>query len=214
MKKICLLIGCVCISNAIMAQNTKKQNPIIFMETLLGMSFGQAGGLSGGLGLNHQFNKNLFSIRYTGSINFDADYAVVGFVAFPVIRQNSTSEEFSALYGLRFTGERRSFSISAGGSYNKFAKQYENEFGERFKNRIRYLGFPYEFNVKWYRRYKERLRIYWIPVGKPTSLGPSFGFKLFGNFSKKSYVGTGITLGFGYHKKFNKASSSETNKSN
>jgi len=59
-------------------------------------------------------------------------------------------------------------------------------------------------NVKWFKKEKKRFRAYYglIPIGKPTSFGRSFGFKLYGNIGKLSYVGIGINYGFGWHKRY------------
>lgn len=212
MKLILILIVFVGYFNRIVAQQ-KKENPIVFAETFFGGSFGNAGGLSGGFGLNHQFKNNLFTIRYSGSTNLDLEFISLGLAAFPVIKQNSTSEEFSALYGLRSIKERRSVSFSAGISYNKYVKHYEDEGGQKFKDRFQYFGVPCEFNIKWYKKDKVKWRIYWIPIGKPTAFAPSAGLKIFGNISRNSYVGVGMIIGFGYHKKYsNELPNKETQK--
>ena len=92
-----------------------------------------------------------------------------------------------------------SYSFSGGFSYTNFTNTpkidpvFENSF----------IGFPFEINVKWFKAEKEKLKLFAIiPIGKPTGFSSSMGVKLFGNISKKSYVGIGLTFGLGYYKNY------------
>jgi hypothetical protein len=56
--------------------------------------------------------------------------------------------------------------------------------------------------MSFFKTKKERFRIFYglIPVGEPTSFGRAFGFRLYANIAKNSYVGLGLTFGLGWHK--------------
>jgi hypothetical protein len=133
-------------------------------------------------------------------MEIDISPLVVAVVAFPIFKNTENVDEIAVLYGRRLLGNGHSFSFSAGPSYNiYYSAGAENSPWER-TNRF---GLSFEGNVKWFKREKKRMRIYYvIPVGKPTSLGANFGFRLSGNISKTSYIGISMVVGMGWHKNY------------
>jgi hypothetical protein len=68
-------------------------------------------------------------------------------------------------------------------------------FNNYFKSKS-YVGLPFEANMKWFAS-KKRSKVIW------DILIPSGGVKIFGNISKRSFVGLGGTFGIGFNKKYN-----------
>jgi hypothetical protein len=181
-------------------QPEKKPNPVLYYEGLLGHSWGESGGFSGGAQLNYQTNKNLLTLRYNGTIKMRWE----SFFKPEPVRE---LEEFSFLYGFRYINGGISFSPSVGLSYNVFSRYLKDENLQEYTEITRYLGVPYEINVKFFKGKKKPYHIYSvIPVGPPTAFGRSIGFKIFGNFSKTRYGGFGLTFGYGLHKVYDKTS--------
>jgi hypothetical protein len=184
-------------------QPEKKPNPVLYYEGLLGHSWGESGGFSLGAQLNYQTNKNLFTLRYNATIRMHWEISNP-FVPIPIARAVSDLEEYSFLYGFRFIHDGISFSPSVGLSHNVLSRYLKDENLQNYTEISKYLGVPYEINVKFFKNQKQRYRLYHIiPVGKPTAFGKSIGFKIFGNFSKTRYGGFGVTYGYGYHKVYN-----------
>jgi len=204
MKQLTLFIAfflCLLITKA---QTVKSGNPIVFAEAIFGGSKGKAGGLTGGGELNYQIRRSLISVRLIGSIKLSSRTIMLSPVTpIPIIESKSNSEEFSALYGLRFVNKGRALSLSLGLSHNSFTQWHRDTNNQRFKSESVYLGVPFEFNINWFKPQKKRFRIYGlIPIGQPTALGGSLGFKVFGNISRNSYAGIGVRYGLGYHRKY------------
>lgn len=177
-----------------------KSNPIVFLETFLGYAGGSSEGFVGNVSINYQRNKDLLTFRITELTRHRYDGNVL---IFPVYTEVESINEYALLYGKRYVSDNFSYSFSGGASI--INRKY---FSERVDN-INYFnyqegfGFPFEFSIKWFNSQKERYRIYCIvPVGKPTSFSRSIGFKLIGNVSKTTFVGLGISYGFGWHKKY------------
>lgn len=202
MKKTLLLFFAL-ISLNLFAQE-QKENPVLFAEILLGGAGGKAGGFAAGATVNYQVKKNLFSLRYLGKTKWQGEVAMLTpFTPLPYFTVKNSSSEYAALYGWRFPKKGHSFSFSLGISHTVFSEQLRDENEDRFYNSTSFVGLPFEFNIKWFKKTKKRYRIYYIfPVGKPTAYGHSFGFKLFGNIAEFSYAGLGVTFGFGWHKKY------------
>jgi len=198
MKKILLLL-LILISTTLFSQEkvTKKSNPIIYVDISFGGVFEKNANLGISGSLNYQYKKQFFTIRYVEFTDFKFNFVAVSpFTHLPFPTTSATWREHSFLYGKRNVSSNFSYSFSGGISYNSYQKKLIPE--------ENYVGFPIEFNIKWFKPKKKRFRIYYlIPVGKPTGLGGSFGFKLFGNISKKSYIGLGFTFGLGYYKNYN-----------
>ena len=167
------------------------QNPVIFADINLGHAFGNSGGLAGGASLNFQNNRHFFTLRSQSTVRLKSYWAST-WIPIPVFEQTSNLNEYAFLYGWRFVNDNHAFSFSLGPSYNIFTKD-----GTVSK----YGGAAFETNIKWFKAEKQRMRIYGlIPFGRPTGFGSSIGFKLFGNISKESYFGLGVSYGFGFHK--------------
>jgi hypothetical protein len=152
-----------------------------------------------GIGLNYQLKRNLFTVRCTGTAKFNVDI-ISPLVPLPYPSLNSSLDEVALLYGQRFINNGHAYSISLGASYNHF-RIYDKSTSARYDINSEYIGLPFEANIKWFKSVKKRFKIYGlIPVGKPTAFGGSIGFKFFGNISKQSYAGIGLSYGLGYHK--------------
>ncbi len=202
MKLSYILIVLTFISQHVYAQ---KVNPIIYDEFGFGASFGKAPGLLLFNELNYQKNDNLFSLRFSATIELTLKgEALAPFIIIPVFQQKSNSEELAVLYGKRLISKGHSFSFSLGLSANNFEQNRVDANGMVYKFQTNYIGVPYECNIKWFNRRKERLSVFYgyIPIGRPTAFGSSLGFKLSGNISNYSYGAISLTLGFGWHKQY------------
>ena len=188
-------------------EEMKGDSPIIFGEFL----FGGAGRINGNSGimiggtLNYQYKKALVSLRYMENSQLESDvYLLTPVTPFPILKEKHFNKETALLLGKRWIYNRTSLSISGGVSLNTFTNNLTDENEDNFRSREVYAGFPLEVNFKWFKSEKKRYRIFYglVPIGKPTSFGDSFGFKLIGNISRNSFVGLGITAGLGVHKKY------------
>ena len=184
----------------------QKTNPIIYGELGLGYAqdFSNKGGLINFGEVNYEQNKNLFSARYSEIYEFNLEAAVIApFIVFPIIATEVDYNEIALLYGRRFTESNFSYSFSAGISTNQYIQKIKNENNEWIKDQSNFIGVPFELNIKWFKSAKSPYTIYGIiPVGKPTGIGNSIGFKLLGNISKHSYAAIGVVFGIGYHKEY------------
>lgn len=212
MKYLLTLFCAICISTfQVFAQDTVKTNsvvktnPIIFGEFYAGSAVAGVSGIEAGLGLNYQIKKSLITIRYTEIDHTKlAVVPIVFFIGIPIVVDLGHASEFAALYGLRSIKAGHSLSFSFGVSQNTHVvKCYDNNYNLQSQTQSSYVGMPFEFNIKWFKKSKARYRIYYlIPVGKPSGFGNSIGVKLSGNISQYSYLALGINLGLGYHKSY------------
>lgn len=197
---VLLAIAFISSKTQLFAQDPVKQNPVIFFDESLGGAFGNAGGLAIILGLNYQVNQSLFTVRYVGTARFGVD-VIAPLVPLPFINLKNSMGEVALLYGIRMVEGNNGVSFSLGASYNEFDQFYDRT-GYNEKS-YKYFGVPFEASIKWFKKEKQRFRIYGIvPVGKPTAFGGSIGFKLFGNISKQSYAGIALSYGLGLHKRY------------
>jgi len=184
-------------------EESKKSAPIIFGEYTFGIGreINAYGGFFSGGELNYQFKNKLFTLRYIDYMLLKSDMLfVTPFTPLPFIKEKINNKEIGLLYGKRWIYDGSSISFSGGLSLNYHLNRSTNE---QFNIKDNYVGFPFEFNIKWFKSKKKRYRIYGIiPIGKPTSFGRNFGFKFVGNISKHSFVAFGIVYGFGIHKKY------------
>lgn len=179
-----------------------KTNPIVFGEIGLGFALAGISGPQITFGFNYQIKHSLLTARYTGIADLKLS-VLAPIIPFPILIQQGHADEYAILYGLRSIKEGRSLSLSLGVSENVRIAKYTGFSNQQYINKSSYVGFPFELNVKWFKRKKERYKVYYIfPVGKPTGFGRSFGLKLSGNFSKYSYLAFGIVGGLGYHKHY------------
>lgn len=189
--------------------NTLKasSNPIVFLEGYGGIGGGEDLITVYGLQANFQFfEKDLVTFRLTHYENLKSDPVLFGFAAFPLFVKKNTLDEFGLLYGKRYIFRNSSFSFSGGGSLNEEVYySYNQEIKGYEQHKTQKIGFPFEFNIKWFKPRKSRFRAYYglVPIGKrEVAFGRSFGFKIIGNVSTRTYVGLGISYGFGFHKKY------------
>ncbi len=178
-----------------------KTNPIVFSDTFFGYSVGSSEGFNLGLNLNYQRKDDLFTVRYILLTKFEHDPNAF---IFPIFRELEHINEFAFLYGKRFIKNSHSWSFSSGLSYvNRTTKSYDKNNNYTFE-KSQLLGIPFEINIKWFNSQKERYRVFYglIPIGKPTGYARSIGFKLFGDVSKTSFIGIGLTYGSGWHKNY------------
>jgi hypothetical protein len=186
------------IGNNGFCQNEEKKNPVIFFDEFIGVAFGNAGGLGAGFGLNYQVNRNFFTARVLGTVRFGVD-VLAPLVPLPFPYVKNSMGEAALLYGIRNIEKNKSYSFSLGVSYSGYYRNDDKYMDTEIK--YDYFGVPFEANFKWFKREKKPFRIYGLlPVGNPTSFGGSIGFKLFGNISKQSYAGIGLSYGLGFHK--------------
>ncbi len=198
MKKTILLFLIVTSSvlniNSQIKKDTIKENSIWYADVTIGGSGAKGGGFLTGFSINYQHKKNLFTFRNYNNVRLD------GFILFPIPFIKEVNNEYGFLYGRRHVNKTFSYSYSAGISYSEFQKRLQNS---SFKT-TNSIGFPLEFNIKWFKNKKSPYRIYeLIPVGNPSALGNSIGFKFLANVSEIPYVGIGLTIGIGKYKIYN-----------
>ena len=192
----------------VVSDSLQKTNPIVFYEFYGGIGGGTNGSMFfAGANLNYEFEKsNLTTLRYTGFASFEREYLYIGYFPFPIFTREESVLEYAFLYGKRYTFDNKSLSFSAGISINdRTFYKYSEELNYYNKFDDINIGLPVEFNIKWFKAEKKRFRAYYglIPIGKKrVSFGRSIGFKIIGNFSKTTYLGIGLTYGFGWHKKY------------
>ncbi|MEM6517016.1 MAG: hypothetical protein AAF688_12595 [Bacteroidota bacterium] len=187
----------------------KKQevssNPIIYGDFLIaGANVGnEVNGVTFGLTINYQSNKDLFSFRTTYIAEKNDDVGLGAILLVPLLIGGDSFNEFGLLYGKRFIFDESSFSVSAGISTNlmKFSSTVD---GMVTKLRESYIAFPFELNFRLFKATKKRFSLLYglIPIGEPTGFGGSFGIKFFGSLGTFNYVGIGLNFGFGFHKKY------------
>ena len=198
-----LLCGFVfaCFGQITIDSTNQKTNPILYFEGIVGYAGGNLSGFTLGGELNFQHKNDLFTVRIQN--HSDADTKFLAFFPFNLLFSKVNIDEYSLLYGKRFVDNNKSYSISAGLS-NNIKHERINENNEHYWTNERYIGFPFELNIKWFKEKKERFRVLYgtIPVGKETSFGRSIGFKLYGNVAKTSYIGIALNIGLGWHKKY------------
>lgn len=200
MKKKALILGFMLFIGMNCFAQEEKTNPIVYAEIIIGYSNGSSKGVTSGGTLNYQRKNNLFSYRY---LELSENRKEGSFFFIPVLVEVEILREQAIMYGRRFVDENTSYSFSAGIAYVDREFLIDDTNGVLKYNNTQSIGFPFELNIKWFNSKKERYRIYeLIPVGKPTSFANSIGFKFYGNVSKTSFVGLGITFGLGWHKNY------------
>lgn len=180
-------------------QDSIRLNPVIYGDGVVSAAFGRTNGIGYGISGNYQLKKTMIAVRYNGSADIDLDIVSL-ILPIPAIRRTELHSEIALMAGRSFVNYGHFFSVTAGLSYNQF-KVYEDYVYPDYHTK--YVGIPFDLNIKWFKNSKEQYRIYGlIPVGQPTGLGNSLGLKLYGNISKRSYIALGVTGGIGYHKKY------------
>lgn len=181
-------------------------NPIAYFEVFLGYSGVNFEGLSLGYTGNYQKGNNLFTFRnlYIASKNVNRNRGLSKAFLFPAYINGNSLNEYGLLYGKRFVYDGSSLSLSAGISSNTLINRCKIE-GLKYREKEHYIGVPFEINYKFFKKDKNRFRLFYglIPIGRPTAFSRSFGFKLYGNFGKVTHVGFGFNYSFGFHKIYN-----------
>jgi hypothetical protein len=146
-----------------------------------------------GLGLNYQYNANLFTVKFNNIDNTTCDKFFN-----PNWSEYNRTLEFGIMYGKRKIYEIHSLSYSIGLSYLK-RNTYRKDFfyttdifqfldSTIYSNSTNYtVGIPLEFNYKWI--FKDQ-----------NLIAGSIGFKFQAVLSKYSYFGMGLSVGLGYFK--------------
>lgn len=197
-RTLSFMVAITCFPLCAASQLVKETNPIAFGDIFVGHAWAKPGGLAAGASLNYQIKRSLLTLRYNETIRLHVDFLSV-FIPIPVIEQRSHLKEAACLYGWRFISDGNAYSFSLGPSYNVFTERLTDG-NNRTAN---YGGLCFEANIKWFKKEKRRFRIYGLfPVGNETGFSGSIGFKLFGNISKYSYAGVGLTFGSGFHKQY------------
>lgn len=201
-KKLLKIIFVLMLSNSIYAQETNEtSNPIIYFEGFGGPTIGQSVGISGGLELNYQTGENLFTFRFTNAVGYSERGD--NYIIMPRYYKSEDNKEYALLYGRRWLSSNHSYSVSVGVSRNNLEMRKletidteEIDTEEIFSVKSRnYYGVPFEANYKWFYSKKKSKLIY-------NAIIPSVGVKLFGNFGKYTFIGAGVTVGFGLSKKY------------
>ncbi|MFZ4770949.1 MAG: hypothetical protein ACOYLO_12280, partial [Ferruginibacter sp.] len=86
------------ISLTSLGQFVSKNNSIVFADLMLGHSWGKVGGLTGGVSINYQTGKSIFTFRYLGTVKMRVT-VLSPFFPFPIPDQKSDMEEFALMYG-------------------------------------------------------------------------------------------------------------------
>lgn len=198
-----ILFSCVFYAQTkLVNEDNSKTNPVVFYEFYGGYGANDKGGLKNlGVNLNYEFSKsNLLTTRFTYLGRHRTEYVFL----FPDIKVQEEQNEYAVLYGKRWVKDGHSFSASGGISYVN-RRDYTYIETNYYRDDQNYAGFPFELNIKWFKKEKSPFRAYYgiIPTGKrEVSFGRAAGFKLIGNISKHSYFGVSFTLGLGWHKKY------------
>lgn len=176
-------------------EKVEKTNPIIYLEGYGGPAVVGNIGISGGVELNYQTGKNLFSFRFTNAVGYGRmsdDYIIA-----PRYFRADDNKEYALLYGRRWLSFNHSYSVSLGISRNnlELIKRYGDSNENRFVRYENYYGVPFEANYKWFYSKKKPKLLYYILI-------PSVGVKFFGNIGPYSFVGAGVTLGLGLNKQY------------
>ncbi len=206
-KKLLKIVFVLVFVSSAKAQQTndselRSSNPIIYFEGFGGPTIGQSVGISGGLELNYQTEKNLFTFRFTNAVGYSERSD--NYIIMPRYYKSEDNKEYALLYGKRWLSSNHSYSVSVGVSRNnlEMKKLIESIDPEEFDSEkvfsgksISYYGVPFEANYKWFYSKKKSRLIY-------NAIIPSVGVKLFGNFGKYTFIGAGVTVGLGLSKKY------------
>lgn len=183
-----------------------RHNPILFFETYFGSAGSdQINGLAVGANINYQQQDKIYTLRFAGIYDFTPPSGIGQprlLIDLPQVYKSMN--EVSLLYGKRWIWPGHSLSLSAGIAENFFWRYRSDSTGNYNWFQSDITGVAFEANIKWFKKKKRPYHVYYglIPVGRPTALGRSYGFKFFGNISKSWYAGLAISVGFGWHKKY------------
>lgn len=174
--------------------DVKGSNPIIYAEMFGGFSAIKHFGVAGGLEMNYQYKKSLFSFRFTDITGYRREEIILIFPV-PIYPETEHIQEYALLYGVRWVKSSHSYSLSTGVSYNNLELEVRDSKSNRYFNYKNYYGVPFEANFKWFYP-KRRDKIIF------NALIPSVGLKIFGNIAQQSFVGAAVSVGFGWSKQY------------
>ncbi|KGL62734.1 hypothetical protein [Polaribacter sp. Hel1_85] len=203
MKKKLYTAILIVVTTLCYSQEKKAGNSIFYADFLIGGSSVSGGSVNAGFSLNYQHNKNLLTFKRSLSKKFEDDGILVFFfLPFTVLDTGVNVAENSFLYGRRHIKNGFSYAFSTGISFIRFNEI--NNTDQEIISRDNFIGLPLEVSFHWFDTDKEEMKLFGLfPIGKKTGFGMSSGFKLYGTISKKSYIGAGLVLGFGYYKNYN-----------
>ena len=198
-KKLLLLVFLFLLEINCWSQD--QTNSVVYAELFSGYSGGSSSGWNAGIELNYQDKNNLITARYLALVQLKH---VNNYFFVPYYTTVDQINEFALLYGKRYVYDGHALSFSAGVSYVNREFLINKDYKYPIYDTQQSIGLPFEVNIQWFKRKKQRFRLAYglIPVGKPTGFGRSIGFKLYGDISKTTFVGLGITFGLGFHKKY------------
>lgn len=182
-------------NDSIRRKDTINKSPILYGDISYGISreFNDGVKFMLGASFTYQYKNKIFSLRYV-----ENNEMKTVFILIPVVVNKS--KEYAFLYGKRWIEHDMSYSFSAGLSTANYSVYERDE----IISSEDYLGVPFEINIKWFKSEKQRFGLLYgiIPIGNSTAFGRSYGFKIVGNLSKRSYVGIGVVFGLGVHKRY------------
>lgn len=198
-KKLLKVVFLFTFINTMQAQqitdsDVKKSNPIIYAEMFGGFSAIKDFGVAGGLEMNYQYKKSLFSFRFTDITGYRKE-EIIPIFPVPIYSKTENIQEYAVLYGVRWVKSSHSYSLSTGVSYNNLELEIRDSEGNRYFNYKNFYGVPFEANFKWFYP-KRRDKIIF------NALIPSVGLKIFGNIAQQSFVGAAVSVGFGFSKQY------------
>ncbi|MEN2400209.1 hypothetical protein GKZ90_0010500 [Flavobacterium sp. MC2016-06] len=175
------------------AEANENSNPIIYVEGFGGPTVVKNIGISGGVELNCQSGKSLFSFRYINAVGYrqrEENYIIA-----PRFYKSEDTKEYALLYGGRWLSDNHSYSISAGISRVNMEWAVRDLDDVRHGYYENFYAVPFEANYKWFYSKKKSNLIF-------NAMIPSVGVKLFGSIGEYSFVGVGVTVGFGFSKHY------------
>ncbi len=170
------------------------QSSIGYVDLFAGGAFGYVDGFAAGASINALYSNILFSFGYV----MNNEQGGLEYVEEDIIPINYYMhyriDNFPLMVGFYHPFRGASLSASAGFSLLFYTEYVNvNTFSIFDSNAtVLYskttLGFPYEFNLKFFRNKGS------------TDFDFGYGLKLFGNFGKYNYVGLGLVLSLGNYK--------------
>jgi hypothetical protein len=180
----------------------RKTTSVLFADLNMGVAGGSSNGLFLGSSLNYQLGRHFITARYNILEDRQRINSTAGFIFLPRTRVTETIEEGALLYGRFYAKGDTHYSFSGGLSFVHRVR-YEYTDAARIRHNTLGAGFPFELSIKWFKKEKRPYHVYYvIPIGKPTGLGNSFGFKIIGNVASTTFIGIGLSFGLGWHKHY------------
>lgn len=170
-----------------------SQFSIGYFDVFAGGAFGYVDGFVGGTSINAMYSNVLFSLGYVMD-NKQGDLEYVEEGTNLNYYRHYRLDSFPIMIGFYRSFGGSSLSASAGLSLLFYSEYVDVNTFSIFNSNATVLyskttlGFPYEFNLKFFRNKGS------------TDFDFGYGLKLFGNFGKYNYVGLGLVLSLGNYK--------------